>query len=107
MGNIKDQLEELTDKSASVMTEAVAQIGGGSFLEGLKKIREDGVDEGIKTTMKIAKEWAGDARKSGTLVGVGIGAISVVIGGVLYKGAKWGRSKYKSRKHKRKEKPEN
>lgn len=56
MSTIKDQIEKAVGKSASELTEMVTEIGEGSFPKGLERIRKDGVDEGIRTTINVAKE---------------------------------------------------
>lgn len=56
MSTIKDQIEKAVGKSASELTEMVTEIGEGSFPKGLELIRKDGVDEGVRTTINVAKE---------------------------------------------------
>lgn len=102
MSAIKDQIEKAAGKSASELTEMVTKIGEGSFSKGLEHIREDGVDDGIRTTINVAKEMIKNSHASDITKGIGIGAGITTGFFMLYKGLKWGIGKYKSRKRKRK-----
>lgn len=107
MSTIKDQIEKAVGKSASELTEMVTEIGEGSFTKGLERIRKDGVDEGVRTTINVAKEMIKNSHASDITKGIGIGA-GITTGFImLYKGVKWGIGKYKSRKRKRKRDLEN
>lgn len=107
MSAIKDQIEKAAGKSASELTEMVTKIGEGSFSKGLERIREDGVDDGIRTTINVAKEMIKNSHASDITKGISIGAVIVIGGCTIYKGVKWGIGKYKSRKRKRKRDLEN
>lgn len=107
MSTIKDQIEKAVGKSASELTGMVTEIGEGSFSKGLELIRKDGVDEGVRTTINVAKEMIKNSHTTDITKGIGIGAVIVIGGCTIYKGVKWGIGKYKSRKRKRKRDLEN
>lgn len=102
MNTIKDQIEKAVGKSASELTEMVTKFGEGSFSKGLERIREDGVDEGVRTTINVAKEMIENSHATDITKGIGIGAVITIGGYAIGKGVKWGIGKYKSRKRKRK-----
>lgn len=107
MSTIKDQIEKAVGKSASELTEMVTEIGEGSFPKGLELIRKDGVDEGVRKTINVAKEMIKNSHATDIAKGIGIGA-GITTGFImLCKGVKWGIGKYKSRKRKRKRDLEN
>lgn len=102
MSTIKDQIEKAAGKSASELTEMVTEIGEGSFPKGLELIRKDGVDEGVRTTINVAKEMIENSHATDITKGIGIGVVITIGGYAIGKGVKWGIGKYKSHKRKRK-----
>ena len=74
MSTIKDQIEKAVGKSASELTEMVTEIGEGSFPKGLELIHKDGVDEGVRTTINVAKEMIKNSHATDITKGIGIGA---------------------------------